>query len=530
MLPCGCQNRHAVLCEVFETVRRVGANHVRDDMMRLSLKAGAVALGLAISANLAIATSAIANPTIIVDADTGEVLHAKDATRAWYPASTTKMMTAYMLLKAVKEGRVSLDTPFVASKRAAGQKPSKAGIRPGQTVTADNALKIMMVKSANDIAVVIAENLSGSVENFVAEMNAESRRLGMNETRWANANGWHDPNQFTSARDLAILARVLWFQYPEARGYWGIGSVSLNGKLLKNTNGLVGRYPGVLGMKTGYVCASGFNLVSMARRGGQTLISVVLGADSGAERVVASARLLDEGFAKGGFFSSGGTGYSLASLPRQNAGPAPNLRGTVCRAGRPPFSLTEEESDRPVAYSTTGSQAQSPLEALLAQKRVAAQSANVRASGNVLTLGERVLGAPILVAFGGATKQRLPKVKQQGDETIEPAADNAGEPLPGFEGDGQAVRPAQQAAIAARIVEPGPAALPIEDLRTLEAGQAGEPLMLTGAEPSLAERATIQPKAKPKTAAAKKDAVPAKGGAKAKPPVKKKRVKKAPEG
>ncbi len=235
-------------------------------------------------------------PYLVVDASSGQVLLQEDATRPWNPASTTKMMTTYVALRAVKAGRAQFDSPLVASARAASQRPSKIGIRPGQEITLDNALKIMMVKSANDLAVVIAEGIGGSVEGFAAMMNAEARRLGMRESHFVNPHGFHAEGHQSSARDLAILARAMLMEFPDQGEYWGTGAVQLGNRVLNNTNGLIGRYAGAIGMKTGFVCASGFNLVSAAQRGGRTLIVVVLGASSGGERVVRSAQLLDQGF------------------------------------------------------------------------------------------------------------------------------------------------------------------------------------------------------------------------------------------
>ena len=158
----------------------------------------------------------------------------------------------------------------------------------------------MMVKSANDIAYVIAEGVGGDVETFVGMMNAEAQRLGMRDSHFTNPNGWHDPDQQVSARDLAILAMALMREFPDYSDYWNTASVQLGKQVLNNTNGLVGRYSGIGGMKTGFVCASGFNVVATATRGGRTLIAVVLGALSGTERTVKAAQLLDDGFSKWG--------------------------------------------------------------------------------------------------------------------------------------------------------------------------------------------------------------------------------------
>jgi D-alanyl-D-alanine carboxypeptidase len=156
-----------------------------------------------------------AEALLVVEADTGKVLEAQNATYPWYPASVTKMMTAYVTLKAVKEGRITLDTLFSVSPVAASQSPSKMGFRPGTQVTVDNALKMMLVKSANDMAVVLAEGVGGSIDGFSALMNQAAQRLGMTQTSYVNPNGLPADGQITSARDLAILARGIIHDLPE---------------------------------------------------------------------------------------------------------------------------------------------------------------------------------------------------------------------------------------------------------------------------------------------------------------------------
>lgn len=307
-----------------------------------------LAAALAISASANSLHAAPNSPELVIDVSTGQVLHADEATRYWYPASTTKMMTAYVALRAVKTGAIKLDTPLIASSRAAAQKPSKLGIRPGQEITLDNALKILMVKSANDLAVVIAEGIGGSVPGFASMMNAEAARLGMRESSFTNPHGFYDPNHYTSARDLALLGRALLTEFPEYRGYWGIGAVALGNKVMKNTNGLIGRYPGAMGMKTGFVCASGFNVVAVANHGGRELLTVVLGAGSGAERTIRAAQLFDKSFS-----SWGGSYGSLTGLATgAGYGHAPNMRGDIC-AGKRMALLTEEDSGGSLAYATS---------------------------------------------------------------------------------------------------------------------------------------------------------------------------------
>ncbi len=278
---------------------------------------GAVA-ALALSASAASAT-----PYLVVDADSGQVLLENEATEIWYPASLTKLMTVSVALDAVRAGRLTMDTPLVVSARAASQAPSKMGFRPGTEVTLDNALKMLMVKSPNDIAVTVAEGMSGSVEAFAAEMNAEAQKIGLHESHFVNPNGLHNPEHYTSARDMAMIARALLHDFPERAGLFDIGELQLGSQIIRNHNGLLGRYPGADGMKTGFTCPAGFNVVATANHYGRRLISVVLGMPTAKLRNQEAADLFDRGFAMGA-----GSG-SLDSLPSVAGGP-PNMRANVC--------------------------------------------------------------------------------------------------------------------------------------------------------------------------------------------------------
>jgi D-alanyl-D-alanine carboxypeptidase len=240
---------------------------------------------------------ASAEALLLVEADTGKVLQADNATVPWYPASVTKMMTAYVTLKAVKDGRLALDSLLTVSPVAAGQSPSKMGLRPGTQVTIENALAMMMVKSANDMAVVLAEGVGGSIDGFSAQMNAAAQRLGMTQTSYVNPNGLPADGQITSARDLAILARAIIRDLPEYEYFYHIPSIRYGRRVTNNFNHLIGRYPGADGFKTGFICASGYNLVGSATRNGKRLIAVVLGSTSGHQRAVRAAQLLERGFA-----------------------------------------------------------------------------------------------------------------------------------------------------------------------------------------------------------------------------------------
>ena len=281
-----------------------------------------VLFGFAVALALG-AASVQATPYLVVDADSDQVLMENEATAPWYPASLTKLMTVYVALDAVRNGKLTLDTPLVMSARAARMPPSKMGFRPGTEVTLDNALKMLMVKSPNDVAVMVAEGVSGSIEAFADDMNADAQRLGLHELHFVNPNGLHNPAHVSSARDMAIIARALLREFPDHADLFSIGAIQLGRQYIPNHNGLLGRYPGADGMKTGFTCPAGFNVVASANHSGRRLIVVVLGAPTARSRNQEAADLFDRGFASGG-----GSG-SLESLP-SGSGAAPNMRADVC--------------------------------------------------------------------------------------------------------------------------------------------------------------------------------------------------------
>ena len=346
---------------------------------------------------LALAGSASAGTSLVIDAASGAVLSSENAGQPWHPASTTKMMTAYLALKAVREGRIGLETAIPASKRAASQPRVKVYIKAGQEITLDNALRIMMVKSANDIAYVIAEGVGGDVESFVSLMNTEAARLGMRDSHFTTPNGWHHPDQQTSARDLGILAMALMREFPDYSDYWNTAAVQLGKQVLNNTNGLVGRYSGIGGMKTGFVCASGFNVVATATRGGRTLIAVVLGAVSGTERTIKAAQLLDDGFGKWG-----GAGYTVAALPSQG-GRAYSVCDDVRRRGGGAALADDADSSGPIAAQASGIGGNADdggRFATASTSTYAGTSVLTRTPSGRVSLGPRAETMPVQVAFG----------------------------------------------------------------------------------------------------------------------------------
>src|ERR1700678_4481452 len=284
-----------------------------------------------------------AEALLVIEADTGKVLQADNATYPWYPASVTKLMTAYVTLKAVKEGRITLDTLFSVSAVAASQSPSKMGFKPGTQVTVDNALKMMLVKSANDMAVVLAEGVGGSIDGFSAQMNQAAQRLVMTQTSYVNPNGLPADGQITSARDLAILARAIIRDLPEYEYFVHIPSIRFGRKVTQNFNKLIGRYPGADGFKTGFICASGYNLVASATRNGRRLIAVVLGASSGQMRAVRAAQLLERGFANNTLSWLRPSLGTVDNLVPIDASP-PNLRDEMCN-GKHHKPASDEDED-----------------------------------------------------------------------------------------------------------------------------------------------------------------------------------------
>ena len=301
-------------------------------------------------------THARAEAQLLIEASTGKVLHAENATLPWYPASVTKLMTAYTTLRAIKEGRVGFDTLLTVSRNAAAQQPTKMGFKVGTRVTIDNALKMLMVKSANDMAVTIAEGVGGSIEGFADLMNANARRLGMTESHFVNPNGLPAENHVTSARDLGILARALIKEFPEDDSYWHIHAIQYGNRVIRNYNSLLDRYPGADGMKTGFICASGYNVVASATRNGRRLIAIVLGAYSGAVRAQKAAALLERGFNGNGLSwltPSLGTVDALVPIDAQ----PPNLREEMCGGHRrkpPAEDNDEEQSDSGAIASGDG--------------------------------------------------------------------------------------------------------------------------------------------------------------------------------
>ncbi len=230
---------------------------------------------------------------IVMDARTNEVLLEDQADETRFPASLTKMMTLYMLFEALERGDLRLETRLVASRRASRQPPSRLGLRRNDSITVEQAIRSMVVQSANDVATMVAERLGGSESRFAANMTARSRELGMRDSRFANASGLPDPRHRTTARDLAMLGQALWHDFPEYYHYFQTPSFAWRRGSGQNHNHLLGQIEGVDGIKTGYTRASGFNLASMAERDGRRVIVVVLGGETATSRDAQVAYLIE---------------------------------------------------------------------------------------------------------------------------------------------------------------------------------------------------------------------------------------------
>lgn len=295
------------------------------------------------------ALPARAGPALLFEPETGAVLHAYEVHQRWHPASLTKLMTIYLLFEGIERGQLRLATPVRLSARAAAVSANTMGWPAGTEIDLGDAISILTTKSANDIAVAVAETVSGSVEDFVARMNDKARALGMTDTRYVNPHGLHDPGQFTTARDVAVLSRALIDEFPRFLPSFAVAEGEVRGEAVRSHNRLLGRFPGADGLKTGFVCAAGWNIAASASRGGRRLVAIVLGGLREGQREEVAAELLEAGFA--GELRAGG--LRLDALPRPAAATEPvDMRPYACGEATPPrriasFGLNEPPLPRP---------------------------------------------------------------------------------------------------------------------------------------------------------------------------------------
>ena len=291
-------------------------------------------LSLLVGAALLVPSVALARPTLLFEPYDGTIFYAEDADVPWFPASLTKLMTAYVAFEALKAGTITPDTKLICSKKATEQAPSKLWLKEGEDITLDDALKALLVVSANDAAIMIAEGVAGSDEAFVQRMNETAQRLGMTHTHYVNVNGLPEEGQVTTARDLARLARAIIIEFPEHADLFSTVQVQIGNKVIRTHNGMLVSFPGADGMKTGFICDSGFNIVVSATRDGRKLVAVVLGEQSLASRRDRATDLLNTGFRR--YFWKSLFGSSLDGLMVQASlsdEPA-HLHDSICGAAK----------------------------------------------------------------------------------------------------------------------------------------------------------------------------------------------------
>lgn len=283
-----------------------------------------IVLLIGVSACLLAAGNVFANnnPHIVIDAKSGAIISQNKANDRWHPASLTKLMTAYVTFRAIANNEIEAGSPVVISAAATKQPPSRMGYKRGVQLRIDTALKIIIIKSANDVSLALAEAVAGNLKSFVARMNAEARRLGMENTNFVNSNGLHNVRQVSSARDMALLSAKILTEFSEYAYMFEAVAIRTPVKTHFSYNLLLERFPGTTGLKTGFVCASGYNLAASAQRNGQLLIAIVLGRSSQTDRAISAAKLLSEGFGK--------TGSGSVFLPVLRGAPPVNMRPVLC--------------------------------------------------------------------------------------------------------------------------------------------------------------------------------------------------------
>ncbi len=317
-----------------------------------------------------------AQPALVFDLDTGKVLIAEEAGRPWYPASLTKLMTAYLTFQAVQAGRIRLNQKFRISKYAAtggGHGAARLGVKPGTELTVDRMLAFLLVRSDADMAVALAEAVGGTEKNFVRMMNDAARRLGMTGTRFVNPHGMGHPEQVTTARDMGMLAMAIYHHFlkrhPSWWQYFSMRTVKHGKHRQKNRNKLLFMMKGANGMKTGFICASGFNLLATATRGGRTLAAVVFGRKSAYTRASFAKIMLEEGFRR---LRAGAERRPLPAITqiRNEGGTAPDLSAGICKGRTIRMARFEKVSGWGVAYGAY--RASVSAEAALEAERLAA--------------------------------------------------------------------------------------------------------------------------------------------------------------
>jgi D-alanyl-D-alanine carboxypeptidase len=372
--------------------------------------------------------------TIVVDANSGKVLQAKDADSVRHPASLTKIMTLYLLFERIEAGKLKLDSALEVSERASEQAPTKLGLRPGQTIRVEDAIKGLVTKSANDTAVVVAEAIAGSEEAFAKQMTRKARALGMTKTVYRNASGLPDDEQVTTARDQSILGRAIQDRFPRHYRYFATTSFNFRGRNIRNHNQLLGRVEGVDGIKTGYTRASGFNLVSSVRRGNRHIVSVVLGGRSGRSRDAMMRGLIAE------HIGNGATKRTVAAIVERDGGEYKTAQAEP----------TAKANAKPEAKTETGP----APSAMSAQARPAAETPAAKPQPMPLSSGV-IASEPLAIIPGASDPIQPVRVK-----TVHVRSGRAKTPAPLVPAETASIPQTKQIATAETEVRPAAAQAP----------------------------------------------------------------------
>jgi D-alanyl-D-alanine carboxypeptidase len=352
--------------------------------------------------------------SIVVDANTGRVLQETNPDSLRHPASLTKIMTLYLLFERLESGKIKLGTQLPVSAHAAGQSPTKLGLKPGSTISAEDAIRGLVTRSANDAAAVIAEAIADDEESFAQLMTRKARAIGMSRTVYRNASGLPDSEQVTTARDQAVLGRAIQERFPRYYTYFATPSFTFRGTVIRNHNRLLGRVEGVDGIKTGYTNASGFNLVTSMKRNGKHIVAVILGGRSAGARDARMRDLVTEKIAEASAVRSAPMVAEAvdrsppAAAPKVAAAPktAP-ARIALASAGSTPVSLSPQ-SISPSAVTTTGStpSVQGSTEPL---QPVKVKTIKVKLSGlQTASMGPPIATMPIEEAPAPAARPSVP--------------------------------------------------------------------------------------------------------------------------
>jgi D-alanyl-D-alanine carboxypeptidase len=406
--------------------------------------------------------------SIVVDAKTGKILQGENIDAPRIPASITKVMSLYLLFEQLDRGRMSLDTPLTVSSYAASQPPTKLGLRPGSTIQVDDAIKAMVTLSANDVSVVVAENIAGSEDAFAQMMTRKARELGMSSTAFYNPHGLpHDPPNITTARDLSVLGRAIQDRFPKYFAYFETRSFQYGKRTIRGHNRLLGKVEGVDGIKTGYTRLSGFNLLTSVNTASRSIVAVVLGGRSGASRDQKMAGLIDD------------------HLPRAYAGA--RIAPPVVEGSAQPAMVAEAPAPRPVEQAPV----QAPIRVASATPEAPmAQATTPQPAPERKPLDLNTL-RPVVASATGASSTTTPSSTssvrwQKGQEPL-PLNAQAYAALPSQAAPAQ-IPASQKAALVAKIeakpVETAPAASAPTVTKTAS-------LKVEAPEPKKAERPTV---------------------------------------